>query len=456
MNLKPSSVMSNFLQQAKTAVQQKNWFLVNQYLQQFILESKSNKTTSISQNDSVDLLENTDLDVAIDLAIEVLENGDFQERWEISKLFKQIGVPAIAPLIKIIKNEDIDVEKRWFVTRILSDFNHQEVVEVLANIIVSSDVEDLQAMAADALAILGADAVDSLTNLLAKPESRLLATKALAQINSVKTITSLLSVVKDDDNEVRLAAISALSNYCDSRIPIVLISSLKDTASTVRKESVIGLATYVNLEKELGLVKLLEPLLWDINFEVCQQAAIALGKIGTNTAATALFELLKTITVPVLLKIDAVRALGWIETQESLEYLQSLLGYNFLVAENYQQQIVNEIIVALGKIRSPKFQSKATDILIEFIKSSNSMLKSSPVKKSLALALGYLGDIRTLDYLIQLLADEDHSVRLHCVAAMKQLTPEKAYQKLVSLSQQTTLNSQLKIGIATALAEWNN
>ena len=86
--------MSNFLQQAKTAVQQKNWFLVNQYLQQFILESKSNKTTSISQNDSVDLLENTDLDVAIDLAIEVLENGDFQERWEISKLFKQIGVPS--------------------------------------------------------------------------------------------------------------------------------------------------------------------------------------------------------------------------------------------------------------------------------------------------------------------------------------------------------------------------
>ncbi|MGB3511287.1 MAG: HEAT repeat domain-containing protein [Microcoleaceae cyanobacterium] len=444
--------MSNFLQQAKTAAQQQNWSLVNQYLQQFLWENKSNKTTSISQKEKIDFLENPDLDAVINLAIEVLENGEFQEKWEISKLFKQIGIPAIAPLIKIIKDEDIDLEERWFVARILSDFNREEVVEVLANIIVSSETEDLQEMAGDGLAILGADAVDLLTDLLAKSESRLLATKTLTKINDISTITPLLSVVKDKNNEVRIAAISALTNYCDSRIPMVLISALKDTEAKVRKEAVIGLAAYANLHQELGLVKLLQPLLWDMNFEVCQQAAIALGKIGTNAAATGLFELLKTATVPVVLKIDAVRALGWIETQEALEYLQRLLGYNFLVEE----QIINEIITALGKINSPELQPKATDILIEFFTSSNPLLKSFPVKKSLALALGYLGDIRALDYLIQLLENEDKSVRLHCVAAMKQLAPEIAYQKLVSWSEQVTLSSQLKAGIATALAEWNN
>ncbi|MGK7921339.1 MAG: HEAT repeat domain-containing protein [Trichodesmium sp.] len=441
--------MSNFFEQAKIAAQQRNWSLVNHYLQQFISESKLNKTTSTVQNDNIGL------DEVIDLAIEVLENGDFQEKWDIDKLFKQIGKPAISPLIEILKDREIDLEERWFVTRILAEFKSEEVLEVMGNIIVSSESEDLQEIAAETLANFGDSGVDLLTDLLAKRESRLLATKALARINCISIITPLLSVVKDENNEVRIVAISALNNYCDSRIPIVLISALKDTVAKVRKTAVIGLAGYGNLQKELGLVKLLQPLLWDINFEVSQQAVIALGKIGTDSAATALFELLKTATVPIFLKIDAVRALGWIETKVSLEYLQNLLGYNFLVEDNYQAKIVNEIITALGKLEKPAFKSQGTDILIEFIASNNPSLETVYVKKSLALALGYLGNIHGLNYLIQLLEDEDNSVRLHSVAAMKQLDAEKAYQKLIYLSQEANLNSQLKTGIEIAIAEMN-
>ncbi len=441
--------MSNLLEQAKIAAQQLNWSLVNHYLQQFISESQSNKTTSTFPDDNVVL------DEVINLAIEVLENGDFQEKWDIDKLFKQIGKPAIFPLIEILKDWEIDLEERWFVTRILAEFNSEEVLEVMENIIVSSDSGDLQEIAVETLANFGESGVDLLIDLLAKPESRLLATKALAKINCIRIIPALLTVVKDENDDVRIAAISGLTNYSDSRIPIVLISALKDTVAKVRKAAVIGLAGYANLQQELGLVKLLQPLLWDINFEVGKQAAIALGKIGTNSAATALFELLKTATVPVFLKIDAVRGLGWMETKVSLEYLQNLLGYNFLVEDNFQAQFVNEIIMALGKLEKPELKPQATDILIEFIVSGNSSLESVYVKKSLALSLGYLGNIDALDYLIQLLEDEDNSVRLHSVAAMKQLDSEKAYQRLIYLSQEATLNSQLKTGIELAIAEMN-
>ncbi|NEP89025.1 MAG: HEAT repeat domain-containing protein [Okeania sp. SIO2C2] len=438
--------MSNLLEQAKTASQEKNWSLVNQYLQQFLLAS---------QKTCVDWLENADLDVVLDLAITVLKNGDFQERWDIYKLFKQIGKPAIAPLIEMVQDEDLDLERRWFVARILADFNSEEVREALKNIIISSEAEDLQEIAADTLAVLGDSAVDILTDLLTKADSRLLATKALAKINSPSTITPLLTVVKDGDDEVRKNAISALSNYHDSRLPFVLISALKDTAAKVRKEAVIGLSTYANLDEQLGVVELLQPLLWDINFEVCQQVAIAIGKIGTNTAATALFELLQTTNVPVFLKLDAVRALSWVETQVSVEYLQSLLEDNLLVAVEYQPQIVNEIITALGKIERQELKPKATEILIEFLRSNNSVLESVRVKNSLVLALGYLGDIRALDYLIQLLEENDASVRLHCIAALKQLDSERAYQQLIYLSQKANIKSELKTGIATAIAEWN-
>ena len=442
--------MSNLLKQAKIAVQQQNWSLVNYYLQQLITENRSNKTTSTFEKNNVAL------DEVIALAIEILENGDFQEKWDINKLFKQIGTPAIIPLIEILKDQEIDLEERWFVTRILAEFNSQEVLEAMGNIIVSSEAGDLQEIAVETLARFGNSAVDLLTDLLAKPESRLLAIKALAQINCISIIPALLTVVKDENNEVRIIAISALNSYYDSSIPIVLISALKDRVAKVRKAAVIGLASYASLHQELDLVKLIQPLLWDINFEVSQQAAITLGKIGTNSAATALYKLLKTATVPVFLKIDAVRALGWIETQVSLEYLHNLLGYNCLVKVNDWEQIVNEIITALGKLEKPELKPQATDILIEFLNSGNPNLENVCVKKSLALALGYLGNIDALEYLIQLLEDEDNSVRLHSVAAMKLLHLEKVYQKLISLSQQATLNSKLKTGIATALAEWNN
>lgn len=442
--------MSNLLEQAKIAVQRQNWSLVNYYLKQFILESRSDKATSTFPKN------NADLDEVIDLGIEVLQNGDFQEKWDIDKLFKQIGKPAIAPLIEIIKDREIDLEQRWFVTKILAEFNSEEVLETMGNIIVSSEPVDLQEIAAETLASFGDSAIYLLTDLLAKPKSRLLAIKALAKINCISIIPALLTVAKDENNEVRMIAISALNNYCDSRIPIVLISALKDKVAKVRKAAIIGLAGYANLHQELGLVKLLQALLWDINFEVSQQAAIALGKIGTNSAATALCELLKTTTVPVFFKIDAVRALGRIETQVSLEYLQNLLGYNFLVKVNDWAQIVNEIIIALGKLEKPELKPQATNILIEFIASGNPNLENISVKKSLALTLGYLGNIHALEYLIQLLEDGDNSVILHSVAAMKKLDSKKAYQKLVSLSEQATLNSQLKKGIATALAEWNN
>ena len=373
--------MSNLLEQAKIAVQRQNWSLVNYYLKQFILESRSDKATSTFPKN------NADLDEVIDLGIEVLQNGDFQEKWDIDKLFKQIGKPAIAPLIEIIKDREIDLEQRWFVTKILAEFNSEEVLETMGNIIISSEPVDLQEIAAETLASFGDSAIDLLTDLLAKPKSRLLAIKALAKINCISIIPALLTVVKDENNEVRMIAISALNNYCDSRIPIVLISALKDKVAKVRKAAIIGLAGYANLHQELGLVKLLQALLWDINFEVSQQAAIALGKIGTNSAATALCELLKTTTVPVFFKIDAVRALGRIETQVSLEYLQNLLGYNFLVKVNDWAQIVNEIIIALGKLEKPELKPQATNILIEFIASGNPNLENICVKKSLALTL---------------------------------------------------------------------
>jgi HEAT repeat protein len=158
-------------------------------------------------------------------------------------------------------------------------------------------------MAATALSSLGDSAIEALASLLSEPDSRLLATTALSQIRRPEIITPLLGVVDDPQVAVRSMAIEALSSFHDSRIPPVLLKALKDHAAVVRKEAVIGLGLRSDLREELDLLNQLKPLLYDFNPDVCQQAAIALGRMGTDEAADALFKVLQSPATPAPFKL---------------------------------------------------------------------------------------------------------------------------------------------------------
>src|SRR3712207_8445144 len=54
----------------------------------------------------------TDLEQVLNLALDVLDAGDFQERWEVAKVFPKLGAIAIAPLLEILEDEDADLELR--------------------------------------------------------------------------------------------------------------------------------------------------------------------------------------------------------------------------------------------------------------------------------------------------------------------------------------------------------
>ncbi|HEY9797962.1 MAG TPA: HEAT repeat domain-containing protein, partial [Leptolyngbyaceae cyanobacterium] len=279
--------MSNVLEQATAAAQQGNWSLLNQHLQHLPLGKNATDAGSESAP-----LNDTDLEQVLNLALDVLEAGDFQERWDVAKLFPKLGAIAIAPLIEILQDDEAELELRWFAGRILGEFNHPTVITTLVDLLKTAEDEELSTMAAAALASLGDSAVEALTGLLADPESRLLATTSLSQIRRPEIIAPLLSVVNDPQVSVRSTAIEALSSFHDSRVPPVLLNALDDPAATVRKEAVIGLSLRSDLGEELDLLNRLKPLLYDFNREVCQQAAIALGRLGTDEAADALFEVI--------------------------------------------------------------------------------------------------------------------------------------------------------------------
>jgi len=429
--------MSNIVEQAQVAADRQNWPELVECLQQ------------VTANDS-QRPEQHILDQAVSLAIQALEWGDFQDRWEIAKVLPNLGNGAIAPLIAVLEDEDADTEPRWFAARILGKYARPEVIQALVKLVKNSD-EELSQIAAQTLGNFGPTAIESLATLLLQEDSRQFATAALAQIRHADIIAPLLSVVGDSQVGVRLAAIDALSSFCDSRIPPVLVAALKDVATSVRKEAVRALGVRAYLDAEFDLVQLLKPLLSDIRLEVCQSAAIALGRLKTDAAAYSLFELLRSSTTPVELQVETVRALSWMETATALAYLQQTLIAEF---DNTNFLICQEIVTVLGRWSKPELKATSAEIMIDFLASNHPGVESVKIKQSIALGLGQLGDIRALDVLIKLLADPDNSVRLHSLSAIKQLDGGEGRQKLESLVKQDNLEQGLKEGIAIALQEW--
>ena len=447
----------NLWDRAQIARSSANWSLLLQCLGQLIEEGDGREVRGFAASASpIPSLKNPKQAKLLVWAMDVLEFGDFHQRWDIAKLLPKLGkstyglgvTEVIAPLIEVLEDEDADEELRWFSIRILGKFNHPDVITVLVELLKTSDTEE-KAIAAQALAEIGASAVVTITGLLAQEETRLLAVRSLSYIRHSETITPLLGVAQDPQIEIRAAAIEALSSFHDSRVAPVLLNALNDVAAMVRREAVIGLSFRPDLQEELDLVNRLLPRLYDFNLDVCLAAAIALGRIGTDAAAAGLFNVLQSPHTPLSLQIEIVRALGRVGTEISLEYLRSSL-YHLETSAVWQ-----EIALVLGRIEQSNLKPKAAQILIELLQSNHSGLQQATIKQAIALSLGQLGQSEAIYALIQLLADADIAVRLHAIAALKQLNAEFTYHKLKQMSSNTTLAPQLQQGIAIALQEWS-
>lgn len=438
-------MLSEILEQAALAAQQRNWSLVNQYLQQLPLaeqEAKGKGRGSALENQESSSVY---LEQVLNLALDVLEAGDFNDRWEVAKIVPKLGHRAIAPLIAVMEDEDADLESRWYAGRILGQFQDPAVIAALVELLKNNSDEELAGMAAEALGNIGSPAVEALTKLLANENTRLLAVRSLSAIRRSETVSPLLCVVRDQNAEVRAAAVEALGSFHDSRVPPVLLEALKDPAPAVRKEAVSALGVRSDLLESLDLVNCLRSLLFDLNLGVCQQAAIALGRLGTDRACAELFKVLESPNTPVSLQIDIVRALARVETATALEYLQQALKLN-LVA------VWQEIVTVLGRVEQPSLVPLAAHILLDAIRMEHPVIQDSGVKQALIVGLGQLRDKTAIQPLIQMLADPDDGIKFHAIAALKKF-PD-ARNQLEQLAANEQLTTALRQGIIFALQEF--
>lgn len=428
--------IKQLLVQAQAAHDAADWSLLIQYLQQLILAEDSTRPEIVNPEQ------------LLELAISILERGDFQERWEIAKVLTRLGNIAIPALIEILEDEEAELELRWYAARTLGEFQHPDVMISLLNLLKISEDEELKTIAAAALGQMGTIAITKLAELLTQQNTRLLAVRSLSYIHSRETITPLLSVIQDSQAVIRATALEALSSFHDERVPPVLLNALDDVAATVRRTAVLGLGFRPDLCAELDLVPKLQPKLYDLNLEVCCAAAIALSRMGGDEATKHLFEVLVSPHTPQPLQLESIRALIWVETLSGLEYLQKALD------QSTSQTVWQEIVTVLGRVQKPQLTTQAAEILMDVLRSQHPAAKITTIKSAIALSLGQLGNTQAIKPLILLLADADQVVRLHAIAALKKLDGDVAYQQLQELASNTTISLDLQQGIAIALAEW--
>lgn len=431
------------LQPAIAAAQQGRWSVVIECLQILPIVSTPNDL------DSDELL--AWRSQVLELALQVLLQGDFEEQWEIAKILPKLGEIAIQPLLNLLNdNNELELEERWFIARILGEFGGgaPQVIAALIESIERNEDPDLVEMATSALAKIGTPAISALTDLLNPPlgkdcrrEHRVLAVTALAQIRHSQTIEPLLDTADDPDPQIRTLTIEALGSFHDPRIPPLLLAKLTDVAASVRQAAVVALCLRPDLAAELDLVTHLRPLLFDLNLAVCEATALGLARLTD----VRVVELLKQVAIddrtPPTLRGQAILGLGWIGNEAAIATLGSLLS----VAP---PDLASEIIASMSKTEHER--TYASQVLLAYLATDR---LSANLKQEIAIALGNLGNIQAVSDLVQLLGDPDDRVKFHAIAAMVKLSPIMPPQ-ILALTSRQDLQPELQVGVRLCLTHW--
>ena len=399
-------------------------------------------------------------------AIAELQFGDFHQRWDAAKRLPGLGDIAIEPLLNLLPTAADDGELLWFLARVLGNFQHPAAVAALVKLLESSPDPEIVAMAATALVNFGEAALPALTNLLKQPSTSLIALQALAQIQHPSVLVALLEAATDSSAEVRAAAISALSQVQASQVQALgaaescwaaFWTGLGDPAATVRRAAVMALGARAEqgmaAVRAAALVAAIRPLLADVALEVQRQAALALGRIGSEAAVdllgAALHELQDKSQNPASgdLQIEVLRALAWTEQPAALAQIQQYLNRRHADSAALEQ----EMVAVLGRVTV--CGAAAAQILFDLLASAHPIAQTVRGKQQIALSLGQLQQAEAIDPLIELLADPTLSVRLHATAALKQLAAQGAAARMQQRLGQPDGSAALQAGIATALQE---
>jgi HEAT repeat protein/beta-lactamase regulating signal transducer with metallopeptidase domain len=262
-------------------------------------------------------------------------------------------------------------------------------------------------------------------------------------------VPALLSVLKDENAAVRLAAVESLGNLSDPRAVDALVQALRtDTDPQVREaaaealgeidspRAVPGLIAALGSEKvgavrakiawalgeiddkRSGAVEALGAVVRDPDAEVRRQAVWALGELEAATAVPMLIPALKDADTET--RKQAAWALGEIQSKDAVEALTP-------VTKDADVEVRKQAVWALGNIED----KRALPALEAAVRDANVEVRRQAIE-----SIGQLDDLhKAPPALITALKDEDEEVRKSAVEALGQLEDEEAIPALIPLTK---------------------
>ena len=260
-------------------------------------------------------------------------------------------------------------------------------------------------------------------------------------------VPALLSVLRDENAAVRLAAVESLGNLSDPRAVDALVQALKtDTDPRVREaaaealgqidspRAVPGLIAALGSEKvsavrakiawalgeidDARAVEALGAAVRDPDAEVRRQVVWALGELESPAAVPLLIPALKDADVET--RKHAAEALGEIASKDAIEAL-------IPVTKDADAEVRKEAVSALGNIED----KRALPALEAAVRDANVEVRRQAVE-----AIGQLDDLKSAPAaLIAALKDEDHEVRKSAAEALGNMEDEAAVPALVPLTK---------------------
>jgi HEAT repeat protein len=350
---------------------------------------------------------------AVDVALRLLMEGEFQERWEGAKVLAKLGDRAIEGLIALIQDSEIDQDARWFGIRVLAEFESPQIIPLLIMLLEGSHDPDLQTMAVNSLGQMGQAVLPYLTPLLYdSSDKRRLAAQVLSLLRHSQTIPPLLALAQDSQVEIRAIALEALGSFHSPTIAQTLLDALQDKASSVRSAAVKGIGFCAKELQAVDWVGALRPMLKDLNLDTCRHSALSLSRIGTPEAALALHQALNQPTLPEALGLEFIRAIGWIEIPTTIDLLSQAIQN-----PNLTLRLRQEACNLLGRRQSER--PRTSQLLQAYLPTSPPDLRTT-----LVTALGQLAQTTAIASLIELLPTTDGHLRLHVIASLRAIDPD--------------------------------
>ncbi|MBT3322041.1 MAG: HEAT repeat domain-containing protein [Anaerolineae bacterium] len=317
--------------------------------------------------------------------VATLSSSAPQQREMVSRILIQLGRKAIPALNIAMQNTSSSVQQE--IIHVFQEMKNQEALESLFRSTKSKDYK-----------------------------IQILSAKALQKIGDAQAIPYLLIILNDEDPDVRVASVTALGSFREPETYANITDLLDDTEINVRIAAVKAIGKIKDVSTIPYLVEALYDSFWwygrEEATETLLEAISSFGKAAIDELKEAMNAKEPTVR---RYAIELLRPLRDIRVMDALQ--MAFYDTNYDVAESALKAILD-------------FGETALPILSEALISPNIWIREKAVE-----GLAEIGGEEATINLLEMLSDEEISVRKATIGSLSKLKDPRALPTLRAISQ---------------------